>query len=480
MEKRASNTFVAGLNSDRHPLTAQNTELIEARNIDLVAVGEGYQLILQKREGNLEVLIVPPAYDATKIYYIGEYVLYNNLAYKALTNGEFNKRPDISPTKWEALTGRTVPAGLKEGFIPLAVEEINNIAYIVSVKPDPDPKKVLGEVGTFPSPDYDLFKYEIGALAPNHVVIEIPIWDPSLDAVDYAFTVTEITVPDEEVRGFEDPGYQLTQQFTIKNTGLLEDTFILNASGYEAGVDVYVNAAPYAAPFLLGSGDSAIVTLKVVDPFIHIPEVKFSNYVIVTTTDGPITNTHTFTYVWHTSTALQVKRNAGWGDPPNLDYTYHPTSATSNTLQDYILYSKEVDVNWDCRSNNRYFHQDPWVNVTPYSVGNYTVDGGLTYRSIINSNTGNQPSLTVGVAWEVVAFNPLVASVIPDTNPGHPDDTIVTFIMPTLIGRMYINGEDPGISRQSIWFIDGTFPITNDYAGGTVQVIMKVDQSPNP
>src|ERR1035437_3839946 len=100
MDKQAENSFVGGLNTDRHPLTSQSTELINARNIDLIAIGEGYQLILQKREGNTELLLLPPAWSSLYTYLVDEYATDGSYTYKALTNSSvnLNQQPSTSPT----------------------------------------------------------------------------------------------------------------------------------------------------------------------------------------------------------------------------------------------------------------------------------------------------------------------------------------------------------------------------------------------
>jgi hypothetical protein len=90
------NTFDKGMNTDIHPIKIDNKTLRYARNIDFVTAGTGNQLIAQKRDGN------------------------------------------------------KVKTTITSGFIPVAVSELNNVLYIVSINPTTS----QGEIGTYPSPDY--------------------------------------------------------------------------------------------------------------------------------------------------------------------------------------------------------------------------------------------------------------------------------------------------------------------------------------
>ena len=184
--KRTPNTFVAGLVTDRHPLTAQNKELVDAKNIDLVQIGEGYQLVLQKREGNVEVLVIPSVWSELTVYLTGDYVTYDDVVYKSIQDNNLN-HATTDQSWWEEQVVTSVSAGLKEDYIPLAVKEFNNVAYIISV--DPITKK--GELGTFPSPDYGLFKYVKGDEVVGVVTVEAPIIDSEIDPPAFRFTIVK-------------------------------------------------------------------------------------------------------------------------------------------------------------------------------------------------------------------------------------------------------------------------------------------------
>jgi hypothetical protein len=338
MEKRASNTFVAGLNSDRHPLTAQNTELIEARNVDLIAVGEGYQLILQKREGNLEVLIIPPAYEATKVYYIGEYVLSNNLAYKSLQDLQSGHAPAVSPAFWEALTTNTVPAGLKEGFIPLAVKEFNNIAYIVSVKPNADPTKAgIGELGTFPSPDYDLFKYEEGAIQLASAAISAGVYDANAVPSQYGYTfayagpVPEGTPWPIDINTSDSDPTIGSSIFVITHTGYMPDTYTFDVTDkvpYNFHIfysidnsGIYINFfdAPHSgAPILLNQGQTMSAVVSCYDPWFMNALIANKLAATVSVIPDPLHGSPTtgLDFEFYTNPAISIKKDVPgsvWG-----------------------------------------------------------------------------------------------------------------------------------------------------------------------
>lgn len=106
----AKNTFTGGLQMDMHPLSSQNTVLTNALNATLVTI-DGDEMILQNDMGNLKV---------------------------------------DSGLKDE--NDKPIYVGLTPGFIPIGVNTLNGIAYIVSFNPNTQE----GEIGTFPSPDYPL------------------------------------------------------------------------------------------------------------------------------------------------------------------------------------------------------------------------------------------------------------------------------------------------------------------------------------
>jgi hypothetical protein len=381
MEKRASNTFVAGLNTDRHPLTAQNTELIEAQNIDLVQVGAGYQLILQKREGNLEVLIIPPAYESAKIYYIGEYVLRNNLAYKSLQDTQSGHTPETSPAFWEALTTNNVPAGLKEGFIPLAVKEFNNIAYIVSVKPNADPDLAgIGELGTFPSPDYDLFKYEEGTERVGDATIGPGVYDSAVATPEFGFTI----LLDPDTGDLEYVNAEFTSEwslakshFTLINDGYTPEAYTIVLDNTESGnLNIYYkinNAGPdilYAGPVTLNNpGDFLYVGANAIDPWLVEPTIDSPNdyhnrTFTITTASGQPAQTVDFQF-----TAIPMSQIRRSGTLPW--YQHIPYNVVS---------TGEDDVRWDMRTNvtGAITH----VSIDPPDIG----IGGLAIPAWISDN----------------------------------------------------------------------------------------------
>ena len=337
MEKRASNTFVGGLVTDRHPLSAQNTELIDARNIDLIQVGEGYQLILQKREGNTEVLITPVGWNEVMPYRPGEYVTHLDVIYIAIaSNTNVNPADDVTFTFWEIVAGPVVPAGLPIGFIPLAVKEFNNIAYIISVNPITEE----GEIGTFPSPDYSEYIYVTGI----NPITPAPIIWPGIPDLrvrnNYEFTITPISNSgDDEIIDTDTLNYQLLYAgFTIKNEGLLEDTYTFNTTEtggvlmYHDGVLLINNATITLFP-----GISSVITFKHQDPFTEPMDAPYYepnvlNDVIVTvTSNNGIIVAQTYEYKYHIAPMLAVRyTDTGYtvvpSYPPQLPIgTYYPT-----------------------------------------------------------------------------------------------------------------------------------------------------------
>lgn len=100
----AKNVFTNGLQMDVHPLNSQNTILSNSLNATFITV-DGDELVLQNDFGNLKIK------DA---------------------NGGYVK--------------------LTDGFIPIGVNTYNGIAYIVSYNPN----SKEGEIGTYPSPNYNL------------------------------------------------------------------------------------------------------------------------------------------------------------------------------------------------------------------------------------------------------------------------------------------------------------------------------------
>ena len=100
----AKNVFTNGLQMDVHPINSQNTVLSNSLNATYITV-DGDELVLQNDFGNLKIKD---------------------------TRGGYVK--------------------LTKGFIPIGVNTYNGIAYIVSYNPN----SKEGEIGTYPSPNYNL------------------------------------------------------------------------------------------------------------------------------------------------------------------------------------------------------------------------------------------------------------------------------------------------------------------------------------
>ena len=92
---------------DLNPLSSQNTVLTNALNATLVTI-DGDEMILQNDMGNLKA-----------------------------TYTVDNKELEVT---------------LTPGFIPIGINTLNGIAYIVSFNPNTQE----GEIGTFPSPNYNV------------------------------------------------------------------------------------------------------------------------------------------------------------------------------------------------------------------------------------------------------------------------------------------------------------------------------------
>ena len=105
MQETGNNSFNEGMNSDAHPMVTKATQSVDALNMELTTTGEE-QYLLQNIPGNLE--------------------------------------------KFK----------LTDGFIPLAIKSNKDIAYIVSGKFGDNGAFELGEIGTFPSPDWSKLGYD--------------------------------------------------------------------------------------------------------------------------------------------------------------------------------------------------------------------------------------------------------------------------------------------------------------------------------
>lgn len=442
MEKRAENTFVAGLNTDRHPLTSQKTELIDAQNIDLIAIGEGYQLILQKREGNIELVLLPPVWNKLYTYLKDEYVTSGGMTYKSLTDGNKNKLPpDI--INWEVQATLTVSAGLRPGYIPLAIKEFNNIAYIISVDPtaynaDPNNALTVGEIGTFPSPDYTKFIYEVGPPIVGGAAVEDPsfwIWDPRIDPPSYEFTIIPIvgSGTDEAISGGTTSYTLLFAGFTLTNTGAAFDSYQLSTDT-TGGEQIFVNGIlfnPLLDLIPLTPGGSAIITFRHPSPFTAVgaptyyaPLVLHDNTITVNTTVSPSTITHTYNYRYHIITMLAVSEA-----PDPLDYTTNIYN-TTDVPHTGAGGSLSRQVQWATND----------TSVPAVASSDYDGESTISY-------------------WTIT---PKRASF-----PGTADGSAVYNIAG--VEEIQLTDSDLIIQRNAKWNIVITYSATIDYAGGTVE-----------
>ncbi|MCK5788273.1 MAG: hypothetical protein KAH32_04715 [Chlamydiia bacterium] len=153
-----SNSFNGGLNTDGHPLVVKNSEMTDALNAEIMTVGEG-QYILKNIPGNVL---------------------------------------DVETGKGFKLT---------EGFIPLAVKNYNNISYIISGKFDDNGEFLLGELGTYPSPEWAEYGKDYGDYKEIYDVVVLHTevdYKGEIDTKEskyiYSMTVTkEITVSEDTI-----------------------------------------------------------------------------------------------------------------------------------------------------------------------------------------------------------------------------------------------------------------------------------------
>ncbi len=169
MGNTAQNNFAGGLVADLHPLTTPPTVLTKARNVEYITT-EGNQVILQKRVGN---------------------------------------DPELFEDEEVKLT---------DGFEPLAVSELNNIAYIISFNKDTGE----GEIGTFPSPDYDGFAYVEGADYPTgDVTISSEFYDEEDMLANLELTPVLIEDLEVEVNTISPIVYNIANLSTVDDTAVL-------------------------------------------------------------------------------------------------------------------------------------------------------------------------------------------------------------------------------------------------------------------
>lgn len=214
MKKVAANTFAKGLITDLNPLTTPPDVLIEARNIDFITT-EGDQIILQKRMGN-------------------------------------------DPELWIEGENQTIVT-LTPGYIPLMVKELNNVAYIISYKDDAG--VITGEIGTFPSPDYDKFEYTEGGTVPDVVATITSVWDDGIASeVDFDF---DPPLVENKIVQY---GVGYSELYTITNNSDAEDTINVVPD------PEYLSVAPNV--YTVAGNDTADLPVVVIGNIGYIPSIK--------------------------------------------------------------------------------------------------------------------------------------------------------------------------------------------------------------
>lgn len=113
MAQESTNTFSGGLNKDLNSIATKNTLLTDSKNMTFITFN-GNEMSMQNDMGN------------TKLIY-------------QQTDDDGNK------------TGDVVDVALSEGFVPVGMKEHGGILYIASY----NKAKNMGEIGTFPSPEYN-------------------------------------------------------------------------------------------------------------------------------------------------------------------------------------------------------------------------------------------------------------------------------------------------------------------------------------
>lgn len=464
MDKRAENTFVAGLNTDRHPLTSQKTELIDAQNIDLVAIGEGYQLILQKREGNIELLLLPPVWNSLYTYLADEYATESGDTYKALSTTT-NELPSTNPTVWDIQATPYVSAGLRPGYIPLALKEFNNVAYIISV----DPTTYTGEIGTFPSPDYSQFIYVQGANPVSTPSIGTPIWDPRANPPDFEFGVVSILHSgDDEVVSPVSLTAKITLSkggFRINNTGLLPDTYTLTRSLVNANVVTKVSGVAYTYgvdTISIFPGAHRDITFEIQHPFI-------ATYDAVDTYD-------TGTYATDGTDLYISIQTLNTGHTPSSS----PLWWTSlGVITDYVVNSL-VDTTITITSSGLPATPETYnfkYHITPTLAARYQTETNYFFGSIGDTTAFHRVAKTGGsVVYEWISNDATMAGSIPVlvTLPATVGNNAFAAVHQVSIN--FVSNPIPQVCRTVLFYMTGTFSASGTETGGTTTLDMYAEQ----
>ena len=472
MDKQAENTFVGGLNTDRHPLTSQTNELTNARNIDLIAIGEGYQLILQKREGNQELFFLPSAWNALSKYLTNEYVTELNTTYKSLVDNNINIDPATHPGSWQPQATVLVPAGLRPGFIPLAVKEFNEVAYIISVQPSSG----VGEIGTFPSPDYTQFIYTKGTERVGAAVIDHAdeVYDPRSNPPDYEFNIAPVahSGDDEPVQSEYDVTMKVTLVkggFRINNTGALPDVFTLARSVANANVVTKVNGVAYAYgvdTISIFPGMHADITFEIQHPFVAIYDVTNTFNVGMYATDGVdlyisiqannIGHTPASSPLWWTSLGVIA------------DYVV-------NTLVNTTITITSAGLPLDIQTYNFKYHLAPEIAIRhqtdpafTYVFGNIGTPGDLAYRV---------PQIGGSDVFEWITNDATMVQSLPPlvTSPALVGATAFAALYQVAI--TFLVNLIPTICHTVGFYMIGTFSASGTEPGGTTTVNIYSEQA---
>lgn len=309
MKKRAANTFIKGLNTDRHPLSAANDELVDAMNVDITAVSKGYQFILQKREGNNIVTKLHDnigVWNSETTYSAGTYILYLGSVYKSLQATNLGNTPVTSTAWWEVQ--QEVSAGLPEGYIPLALQEFNNIAYIISVNPTTGKT----QLGTFPCPDYSQFVYVNGAPIDGAVLSIVGEYNADQDQADYAFALNSSSYSTVAI---VDPVYSVSEQLyasilgpsvTLQNTGYNDLQIDVTTPN---NVQAMYNSGAITS-IVIPAGESRLITFQLGNSLLD-----YTAWDVIPTTvsfsSQSVSYTRTYTFSFKTKAAIYAIDDSG-------------------------------------------------------------------------------------------------------------------------------------------------------------------------
>ena len=248
MAQESTNTFSGGLNKDLNSIATKNTLLTDSKNMTFITFN-GNEMSMQNDMGN------------TKLIY-------------QQTDDDGNKIGDV------------VDVALSEGFVPVGMKEHGGILYIASY----NKAKGKGEIGTFPSPEYNT-ESTLKILDSNfdlYVDKIIPIFNPEdyIEAgdclIDYCFlglNLNLITLSQDDRKIYTYKiintlnGNDITKY--CSNLKLDNGTTIINLTqlyneknkriyiGYNNGVSDIILAAFDGTNVKYGHGNQSILTNKI-------------------------------------------------------------------------------------------------------------------------------------------------------------------------------------------------------------------------